>query len=266
MTESSPSPDEDRQTYQRLQSLLLTLNDLDTFLKDLAHLATTVVQHASAAPAGASAPEDPPTPLMSCGITLRYDGHLMTVGSSDARAEALDETQYDTGAGPCLEALESGQVTETPDLATETRWPEYVAAAVATGLRCSISFPLTVSDRTFGAMNSYGFDQPNMIGETERRQLELFAAQAAGTLWVATRHVKDTTLMAQMEMSLRSRTMIDQALGIIMAQQHCTASEAFTLIRRESQNGRRLLRDVAADLIIRTTGRPPEPGRRFDPS
>ncbi|MGI3780546.1 MAG: ANTAR domain-containing protein [Janthinobacterium lividum] len=69
-----------------------------------------------------------------------------------------------------------------------------------------------------------------------------------------------------MEESILSRTIIDQALGIIMGQQRCTASVAFELLRQESQNTRRRLRDVAADLVTRTSGQPPEPGRAFDPS
>ena len=83
---------------------------------------------------------------------------------------------------------------------------------------------------------------------------------------MATRQTKDATLLAQMEESLRSRTVIDQALGIIMAGQRCTATVAFDLLRRESQNNHRLLRDVAADLITRTTGHPAEAGKAFNVS
>lgn len=165
-----------------------------------------------------------------------------------------------------MHSLQTGLIVDSPDTATEVRWPQYTTMAIQAGLRCSISFPLTIAGNTFGAMNVYGFELPNLFGEGERRQLELFAAQAAGTLRVGTRQIKDTTLMAQMEEALRSRSVIDQALGIIMAQQQCTASEAFMLIRRESQNSRRRLRDVAADLVTRISGQPPEPGRPFDAS
>ncbi|MGI3785729.1 MAG: GAF and ANTAR domain-containing protein, partial [Janthinobacterium lividum] len=134
------------------------------------------------------------------------------------------------------------------------------------GLRCSLSLPLTIGDDTFGALNLYGFEEPDAFGPTEQRELELFAAQAAGTLRVAVRQIKDATLLAQMEASLQSRTVIDQALGIIMGQQRCTASTAFELLRQESQNSRRPLRDIAGDLVQRTSGQVPEPGRPFDPS
>jgi GAF domain-containing protein len=197
---------------------------------------------------------------------LRYEYGMLTVGSSDGRAEMLDETQYRNGGGPCVQTVRTGQPVDVPDLLLEERWPAYVADAVKTGLRCSVSLPLTINGQTFGAMNVYGFDTPHLFGPERRRQLELFAAQGAGTLRLATRQTKDATLLAQMEESLSSRTVIDQALGIIMGSQRCTAAVAFDLLRQESQNNHRRLRDVAADLILRTTGAPPEAGKPFERS
>ena len=233
----------------RLQSLLVDVADIHTFLTELAVVSTAVV----AAP-------------VSSGITLRYDGNLLTFGSSDERAEALDETQYRVGAGPCLQSMRDSQVVRITDTRTEQRWPAYVRAAGELGLRCALSCPLTIGDDTFGALNVYGFDAADLFGAEEQRRLELFAAQAAGTLRVAVRQVKGATLLAQMEESLQSRAVIDQALGIIMGQQRCTASVAFELLRRESQNTRRRLRDVAAELVTRTSGEAPEEGRPFDPA
>jgi GAF domain-containing protein len=241
------APGPELQPSERLQSLLLDVADIHHFLTELAEISTTVVE----------AP-------VSCGITLRYDRNLVTFGSSDARADALDETQYRLGTGPCLQSMQDRSILEIPDTRTEERWPAYVRLAVEMSLRCSVSLPLTIGADTFGAMNVYGFDAPDLFGPTEQRRLELFAAQAAGTLRVATRQVKDATLLAQMEESLRSRTVIDQALGILMGLQRCPASTAFELLRRESQNSRRRLRDIAAELVARTSGEAPEPGRPFD--
>jgi GAF domain-containing protein len=242
-------PGDDRLPIERLQSLLLGVEDINRFLAELAELSTTVLR----------AP-------VSSGIMLRHDADLLTFGFSDARAETLDETQYRVGTGPCLQSMQEGRTVSVVDARTEQRWPVYVRLAAETGLRCSLSLPLTIAGDTFGAMNVYGFERPELFGPPEQRQLELFAAQAAGTLRVAHRQVKDAALLAQMEASLLSRTVIDQALGIIMGQQRCTASTAFELLRRESQNSRRRLRDVAADLVQATSGSPPETGRPFDAS
>lgn len=233
---------------ERLQALLLDNRDLDSTLNELAGLAAAVVPDAG----------------VECGISLRLEGDVITVGSSGRRAIELDERQYRVDGGPCLETLRTGRVVDLTDTSSEDRWPEYVPGAIGLGLRCSLSLPLTVGGETFGAMNVYGFEGPRLFGEDQRRRLEIFAAQAAGTLRVIRRLTRDARLLAQLEQALGSRTVIDQAMGIIMALQRCTAGVAFDLLRKESQTTHRRLADVAADLVRRTTGEDPEPGSGFD--
>ncbi len=250
MTEQNPdrpsSPDELRRTFDSLQTLMLSLPEVDAFLQDLAALAAAML------------------PGTSCGITTRYEGSVFTVASSDERAELLDETQYHNGGGPCLEALHTGKVVESVDVATETRWPVYTTTARQHGLRSSISLPMNAGGSTLAAVNIYSFEQAGVFGQPQPAQYEQFAAQAGMSLRLVTRREKDGVLISQLEAALNSRTVIDQALGILMMQQRCTAAEAFDLLRRQSQNSHRKLRDVATDLISQITGQPPAPGRAFD--
>ena len=53
---------------------------------------------------------------------------------------------------------------------------------------------------------------------------------------------------------------IDQALGVIMAQERCTSAQAFDVLRSASQNRNVKLRDVARQIVIRVSGEPPQPG------
>jgi ANTAR domain len=66
-------------------------------------------------------------------------------------------------------------------------------------------------------------------------------------------------LTTQLRAALASRSVIDQAIGIIMAEQRCTAQQAFEILRIASQNRNAKLRHVAADVITNLTGRPPQP-------
>lgn len=110
--------------FQRLQSLLLTASGIDLFLQDLAELATTAADQS-----------------LSCGITARRDGQPLTVASSDERASALDETQYQISDGPCLHALATGDTVLIDDVDHDTRWPDYLNRVRPAGLRCSLSLP-----------------------------------------------------------------------------------------------------------------------------
>jgi AmiR/NasT family two-component response regulator len=52
---------------------------------------------------------------------------------------------------------------------------------------------------------------------------------------------------------LTSRSIIDQAIGILMAQQRCSAGAAFEILRSASQGRNTKLRTIAAD-IVRAVG------------
>ena len=60
-----------------------------------------------------------------------------------------------------------------------------------------------------------------------------------------------------------SSSVIDQAIGILMGQQRCTASVAFDLLRQASQHRNRKLRDIAAEIITNVSGEPPQPRPSF---
>jgi len=230
-----------------LQSLLLTAPRLEEFLGDLARLAADTVR-----------------PPASCGITTRYDGRPRTVASSDERAAIVDEEQYDSGGGPCIEALRTGTVVDIKDQQADRRWSRYRERAVELGVRCSLSLPLTVDDQTVGAMNLYGYERPRAFSGDERSRAETFAGQASTALALAVRHTEQTELTDQLTQALSSRSLIDQAIGILMAQQQCDAGAAFDLLRRHSQNNNRKLRDVAIDLITRVSGTRPLPPQPFE--
>jgi GAF domain-containing protein len=235
--------------FERLQSLLLTVGQLETFLQQLTVLAAGLVE-----------------PPISCGITVRRDGQPLTVASSDERASRLDESQYAVSEGPCLHTLDTGQPVSIADADVEGRWPNYLATARTQGLRCSLSLPLTILGETAGAMNNYGFDKPGTFTDPVRHRCEVFAGQASGALQLVLGQARDSELRDQLEQALSSRTVIDQAIGILMGRQRCTADEAFDLLRRRSQGSQHKLRDVAADLITTVTGQEPQPGRSFDGS
>ncbi|MEX5710186.1 GAF and ANTAR domain-containing protein [Parafrankia sp. FMc6] len=231
--------------YVELTALLLSTADVVGFLEQLAVLAADVV-----------------VPPASCGITLRRDHQPYTVATSDELAEQLDEVQYGGGQGPCLDALRTGTVIEVTDMAAEIRWGTFPGHALAHGVRGSLSLPLFQHSASIGALNLY-FRHPCVLTNAERHRAEGFARQATIALNVVLRHAEQATLSDQLRRALSSRAVIDQAIGILMAQQRCTAEDAFAILRQTSQNSNRKLRDVAAALIKAVTGQPPQPPPGF---
>lgn len=81
-----------------------------------------------------------------------------------------------------------------------------------------------------------------------------FADQAAGALALTVRLADQAALTTQLQGALVSRSVIDKAVGIVMAQNRCSADTAFDLLRQASQHRNVKLSKVAADIVTAADG------------
>jgi len=228
--------------YTELQNLILDGPDVTDFLHQLAVLASAIV------------------PATHCGITLRRDGQMATVASSDEVAMRMDEIQYIRGHGPCLEAIHQGTRVDVPDISTESRWGDYAGYALSNGIHSVFSLPLTVDGQVRGALNLFA-TTPHAFTAPDITRAEAFTHQAATALTILLRHAGHTVLDDELREALSTRAVIDQALGILMVTRKISAHEAFEILRHTSQTTNRKVSTIAAELIETTTGHPPEPPR-----
>jgi len=86
---------------------------------------------------------------------------------------------------------------------------------------------------------------------------QTFAGYAAVAL--ANAHLYDVTatLAQHLQAAMENRAVIEQAKGIVMAERHCTADEAFAILSKLSQDSNRKVRDVAAALVANASGSAP---------
>jgi GAF domain-containing protein len=200
--------------------------------------------------------------IAGCGVTVGRDGNVLSVATSNQLASAVDEVQYGLNTGPCLEALRTGEIVVVVDMVEDDRWDGYPDHALSHGVRSSFSVPLAVAGRTIGALNAYG-TEADLFTDALRTRLLDFRTQAEGAIALALRNAEQNELMDQLHTAMQSRSIIDQALGILMGRQKCTAAEAFAILRAASQSRNRKIAVIAAEIITATTGKEPQPGR-FD--
>ena len=81
----------------------------------------------------------------------------------------------------------------------------------------------------------------------------------SGALSLMLRLASYSELTDQLRSSLTSRAVIYQALGVIMAQERCTQTKAFEILRTASQHSNVKLRDIASAIVTSVSGEPPEP-------
>ncbi|MGH3907862.1 MAG: GAF and ANTAR domain-containing protein [Pseudonocardiaceae bacterium] len=236
-----PDPADRARAASELQQLLLDTEDVTGFLDEVARYAADTV-----------------APAVSCGITLERHGNPLTVASSGALALRLDEVQYGHHNGPCLTAMRTAATVIIADLTTDDRWGDYRIDALAHGIGSALSIPLDAGRGARGALNLYSA-QPEVFTTARRTHAEGFGAEASRALRLAVRLSDQVQLTSQLETAMASRSVIDQAIGIIMGQNRCSPTEAFEILRRASNHRNIKLREIAGEIVTRLGGEPPDP-------
>lgn len=188
------------------------------------------------------------------GITLLRDGAPYTAVVTDDVVHVLDEPQYTTGQGPCLQAARTGQLVRARIAENADQWSRFAAVARDAGIASVLSAPLYLDQQYQGALNLYGRD-PGGFAELDAALLELYTAAAEAALDAELRYRKAREHTEQLRTALTSRAVIDQAKGIIMAVRQVDADTAFAALVERSQRENRKLREVAEEFVANTTNR-----------
>src|SRR5690242_7354477 len=186
--------------FTELQHALLGSHSIEQFLQELAELSVWLV-----------------TGGLCCGMMFWSAGGLVTVACSDPLASQVDEIQYQLDDGSCLHAMRHGHLVRIEDTADAAQWPKFEEQVVTQGIRSCLALPLIADGKPVGALNLYA-RAAAAFGTAETRRAENFAENASGALALALRLASYAALTDQMRSSLASRAVIDQAIGVNMAQ------------------------------------------------
>ena len=167
-------------------------------------------------------------------------GRIETPASSSQAAYDSDMAQYETGEGPCLNAIRDEHTVLMNDLQDDERWPAYRAKALELGVRSMLSVRLFANEDSMGALDLYS-KQPDAFDQRSQVIAQVFATHAS----IA---VKAALTIAGLETVISSRDVIGQAKGIIMARRKVTADMAFELLRSLSQQRNQPVRDLAREI------------------
>jgi GAF domain-containing protein len=195
---------------------------------------------------------------VSCTLTLLRDHAPVTVASSAPPATELDELQYMSGDGPCLTAARCSVTALVPDVLNDLErpgheWGDYLRAVAGRGIRSILAVPFQLEGEAQGALNLYS-TAPDAFTPVQVATAELSAAQASPVLRLAVRSARQTDMANDLMEALKSRTIIDIALGIIMAQDGCTQQVAFKTLQRASNTRQVKLRVLAARVVGGVSG------------
>jgi GAF domain-containing protein len=230
----------DNESVHQLQEILVGAENVVQFLSGLSGLASAAVSEAA---------DD----RIECAVTLKLRRRPATAAGSSERAVELDHIEQSLGDGPCVKALREMSAVMIDDVAKDSRWPHYNRALAERNVHSSLGVPLEISGDATAALNFFATKPRAFTPDVYEKALG-FAAAAHNTLHLSVRINTAQNRADDLEAALESRTAINLACGVIMAQNRCSQAEAMEILTKVSSNRNRKLRDVARELIEQLTG------------
>ncbi len=158
---------------------------------------------------------------------IRRGGRIETINSTGPRAREADHLQYKIGTGPCLDTIHDHETTLVRDLSQEDRWPRWSEQVNRDlGFGSVLCFQLFTTADDYGALNLYA-DKVDAFDDSD----QVVGAAMAAHIAVA---VDSSRQIDQLGRSVRTRTVIGQAMGIVMERYDLDATRAFRFLQRVS--------------------------------
>lgn len=190
------------------------------------------------------------------GMTmLGEDAQPTTAVYTDADSPEIDTAQYREGRGPCLDAWRENRIFRIARVAEcAGEYPAFAAACLDHGVRSTLSLPMANGEAAIGALNLYAPVEDAFTEDDEAVGTDL-AGAAAAVLANVSAYWTAFDLNYHLNEAMKTRAVIEQAKGILMAQSPTlSADDAFELLRKASQRENMKLREIARRIVER---RPP---------
>ena len=225
-----------RSGLQRLAGLVTEGLRLDEVLQRVASFAVEAIPGADGAGV---------TLLRSAGAV----GQVEAVAASHPFVAEIDEIQYVTlQEGPCITAAREGRTVLSGSLGGDPQWSRFGPRVSRLGVHSALSLPLLLPPHVVGAINVYARAK-DTFDDRAASLGEAFARPAAVAVYNAQLLSRALTLTEHLQVAMRNRPIIDQAIGLIRGRRGVTADEAMAMLRSVSQDEHRKLTEVAQQIV-----------------
>ena len=170
---------------------------------------------------------------------------------TDGSGARLDDLHFILGEGPAVDAAASGELILESDLSAvpQQRWPAFTAAAIDLGVRAVFAIPMQIGAVRLGVLLAHR-NLPGPIGDGALADALAFADAATGALLgPVTAGLAVPRWFAEQPTGYTAQ--IHQATGMVSVQLGVDQAEAMIRLRAHAFGRRRVLDDVAADVLAR---------------
>ncbi|MQA95892.1 MAG: ANTAR domain-containing protein [Streptosporangiales bacterium] len=182
-------------------------------------------------------------------LLIDSQGGLRLAAASTERARVLELLQSQDEEGPGLDCHRLGGPVGSADLRSEhERWPRFAPAARDAGFLAVQALPMRLRDEVIGAVNLFSA-RAGLPGEDVLRVGQAMADVASVGI-LHERVIRHGELLAeQLQMTLHSRTVLEQAKGALAEHRGIGVDAAFGLMLGFAHERRMALSDVARAVI-----------------
>jgi GAF domain-containing protein len=224
-----------------LAAIVVDASAVDALLTQMAEFAVDAIPGADGAGVSVADPS---------ADSLRIQARAVT----GVFVREIDQLQYELHQeGPCITSMRTGRPCVSGSIADDTRWPRFGRAVARLGVNSALSLPLVLREQTIGAINVYAYGLDAFAGHAVVIGTK-FAAPAAVAVHNARLLVEARQRTLQLQRALGSRSVIDQAIGIIRGRSGVSAEEAFARLIKISQDENVKLH-IAAERLVETSVR-----------
>lgn len=189
-------------------------------------------------------------PVDAAGIVLAdVHGRFQVLASNTEQTRLLELFQIQHDSGPCLLSYRTGEPVVVEDLRSDTaRWPKFSAMATEYGFRSVHALPLRLRDDRVGVLNLLRFE-PGTMSEADLAIGQALADVATIGIVHQRVAVQSDVLNQQLQTALHTRTVIEQAKGVLAERGGIDMDAAFGLLRGYARRNNRRLADVARSVV-----------------
>ena len=205
-------------------------------------------------------------PVHRAGIANHVPGvGLEVLAASDEVAERVEWAQVMVGEGPGVDAVSSGGPISAPNLAyPDERWPMFSSEVADSGVGAMFALPLQLGAIKVGVLDLY-CDTAGRLGAQDFADAVAISDLVTAILLTVGRGGRiPESLGPWWDQPLSTRE-VHQATGMLMVQLGVDARVAYARLQAFAFSSRRLLHDVAHDIVDRLLQLDPDPEIGWDP-
>ena len=188
--------------------------------------------------------------------------HNIRGGISALLGLLLESTRTGSGVDDFLADLASLAATELSHPGTEVscritvhrpKQASIEAGSSGEGSASTLRIPLVLDSDSSAVVHFYS-PRTGAFSNDDAEHAHQFAVEASRALLLALRISQLSDSRDDLAAAMQSRTIIDIAIGAIMAQNRCGREAAFKILRNTSNNRNMKIRDVAAAVVASIAG------------